>query len=309
MTVNPCGRCGWAVQPDRQAPGFWVDQWNGRHCGGDPRYPHYTAVAKKSNTALIVVGCVGGVVILAAAAALVAVVTRGADGPIAAPAERSSSGIPTAEAGAPPSADARSGEEPAKPRDPEAPVPCEERSRVMHCFPVSGPELVARIKKTPKWRCHKAGEKDDSGRTLREPECRTRNQTNTRSASIQYAAYPRGDGSKMEGVRISGAARALNGAVTAQDATKVSTEVFEMAVTHLWPDDTALQREARKALAGLRKKECRPAVEPETVKLSAGYEISCMTWKPITVKHNDGQVVTTISDSVRISVPLDYGWD
>lgn len=292
------------MQPDPQAPGFWVDQWNGRHCGGDPRYPHYAVAAKKSNTVLIVAGCVGGALVLIAAVALAGVfLYKNADKPTVVQAEPSRPDIPTAA----PSVSARPSEKPAESSSPEAPVPCDEsQPRGSHCFPVSGPEFLRRVEKALEWRCYKAGEKDAFGHTVRDPECQTRNQTNTRSARISYTGHRE---SKMDRLSVSAAARGLNGDVQPEEATKLGTEIFGQVVTQLWPEDQALQREARQALAGLRKDCQDDDPDNDSAKLSAGYEISCSKLRPITVRHDDGQVVTTISDIMSITVPFDYAWD
>ncbi|SEG91670.1 hypothetical protein SAMN05444920_107325 [Nonomuraea solani] len=300
MTASPCARCGTPVLPDRQAAGFWVDRWNGRFCGGDQRFPHQAA--SRGPVPWIITGCVAAVAVLLGAAVLVIVLNGGQrDDPAAGQAART---------WAP---DATPAPKPSVTRAPEAPVPCDPAlERGFSCFPAAyqGPALLRRIAKAMKWTCYRAGQKDRSGTKLRNAECQgvnTVDQPYTRRVSLGYEAPPNKDDGTMKEVVIVASTQAVNQGTTVKNTTRLGTDAFDIAVTHLWPANKALRKEANRALAKLQR-DCAPSGMSEKVRLSVGYDISCSVPTPISVRHDDGEVVTTITQILRIDAPIDaYG--
>ncbi|MBF8194030.1 hypothetical protein ITP53_51850 [Nonomuraea sp. K274] len=368
MTTSPCTRCGLPVMPDRQAAGFWVDQWNGRFCGGDQRFPHQapahgsphhaapgdgfphnaapgdgfphnaapgegsphhapppgnlahhaaaggfprhgapaTGRKKTLTTLWVVVGCVAVVALLVVAGAVVFVLNRGEDGPAVAQVEQSSSAPdrPTA----PPTT-----KKPDKPKVKDAPVPCEPaRERSVHCFPPSmkGPAFLERIHKARKWRCYEEGEKDETGFERSRNECEAVNNVDqpfTERATIGYEHYK--ESSLIDRVIIVASTHAENQGTNAKNSADLGNRVFDIAVTHLWPGNARLRQEAKRAYAKLRRECNQPNSHPDNVQLPTGYAVSCGIPTPVSVENSKGVPVLTITQSMSIEVPFDYGWD
>ncbi|TDD23694.1 hypothetical protein [Nonomuraea diastatica] len=308
MTASPCARCGAPVLADRHAPGWWVDQWNGRHCGGDARFPHQAPQKKprkkQGHTLWIVAGCVAAVAVLAAAVVVVVVLNRGPDEPAVAQVAPTRPSTQEKEPSATPD----------RPKAAEAPVPCEpgkERSR--YCFPSTtrGAGFLARIEKAMKWRCYEAGEKDRSGLKLSNAECQAVNsvdQSYTKRVSIGYETHDREKGGAMNEVKVVASTHAENRGTTVKNTAALATDAFEIAVIHLWPGNKKLQNEAKQALVKAQR-QCKPDHDPQSVPLSIGYEVGCGTPTPIVVTSKEGKPVMTITQSLDIAIPYDYGWD
>ncbi|TDE45309.1 hypothetical protein E1295_24420 [Nonomuraea mesophila] len=285
-----------------------MDQWNGRHCGGEPRFPHLAPRKKQGNTLWIVVGCVAAVAVLAAAAVVVVVLNRGQDEPAVAQVAPTR---PSAQAEQP---SASASATPDRPKAAEAPVPCEEgKERGPYCFPPTtrGAGFLARVEKAMKWRCYKAGEKDPSGLEVRNAECQAVNtvdQSYTKRVSIGYRTHDRDEDGVMNEVSVVASTHAENRGTTAKNTEALAVDAFEIAVTHLWPGNKKLQSEAKRALAKAQR-QCKPDYEPQSVPLSVGYTVGCGAPIPIVVTNKKGTPVMTITQSLDISVPFDYGWD
>ncbi|MEO3891724.1 hypothetical protein [Nonomuraea sp. B5E05] len=281
-----------------------MDQWNGRHCGGDPRFPHQAPRKKQDHTLWIVAGCVAAVAVLAAAVVVVVVLNRGPDEPAVAQV------APTR----PSTREKEPSATPDRPKAAEAPVPCEPgKKRSRYCFPSTtrGPDFLARIEKALKWRCYEAGERDRSGYKVRDPECQAVNnvdQAYTKRVSIGYKTHDRAKGGAMTEVDIVASTHAENQGTTVRNTAALATDAFEIAVVHLWPGNKKLQNEAKQALAKAQRR-CKPDYDPQSVPLSIGYEIGCGTPIPVTVTSKEGKPVLTITQSLDIGIPFDYGWD
>ncbi|MFC4007321.1 hypothetical protein ACFOY2_08815 [Nonomuraea purpurea] len=288
-----------------------MGQWNGRPYGGGPQMPNYPPARKKGgHTLWIVAGCAAAVAVVVIAAAAVVVMMRkpGERPPATQAAQSPAAETPARET---PTA-ASSTKQPDKPRAPEAPVPCDPgRERGPHCFPASTPgaAFLNRIEKAMKWRCYKSGEKDEAGLTIRDPECQATNnvdQAYTKMVSLGYRTAPRQKGGPMQKVYIVASTHAVNRGTTFKNSAKLGTHAFGIAVTHLWPGNKALQHEAKQALAKVQR-ACTPNKMIESVRLSSGYEITCGVPTPVVVDNRQGQPVLTITQSLGIGVPFDYG--
>ncbi|MEV0612722.1 hypothetical protein AB0I81_05290 [Nonomuraea sp. NPDC050404] len=325
MTASPCPRCGLPVLPDRQAPGYWLDQWNGRFCGGDQRFPHLAPVppARSPGGAglvlWIVAGVVAAVAVLVGAAILFVVMNREASEPATvAQSERepTRSPTPSADPSSDPSADpsADPSSDPSRPAMPEAAVPCDPaRDNAAYCFPDSlkGPEYLQRIKKAMKWDCYEKGEKDKYGSKMLEAECQGRNtvdQSYDKSASISYQRPTSKDDGTMDRVSIVASTAAEQGGTTPRNTTNLARDILDIATTHLWPDNAALRKEAERALVKIQR-NCMPDGQYAEVMLSAGYRMTCSVPTPISVRNNAGKVITSITQSVRIEAPFGGGRD
>ncbi|MEU6712091.1 hypothetical protein ABZ897_11500 [Nonomuraea sp. NPDC046802] len=273
--------------------------------------PHYPPAHKKrGHTLWIVAGCAAVVaVVVVAAVAVVVMMRKPGERPAATQAAQS----PAAETPAEETPTAASStKQPDKPRAPEAPVPCDpDKERGPHCFPPStgGAAFLNRIHKAMKWRCYKSGEKDNADLTIRDPECQAVNnvdQAYTKRVALGYRTAPRQKSGPMREVFITASTHAVNQGTTVKNSAKLGTQAFGIAVTHLWPDNKALQREAKQALVKVQRL-CTPDKMIESVRLSAGYEVTCGVPTPVVVDNRQGQPVLTITQSLGIKVPFDYG--
>ncbi|MFD9957600.1 hypothetical protein [Amycolatopsis sp. NPDC058986] len=294
--------------PDPHAHGAWVDQWNGRFCGGNPQFPHLAAQQPPppgggSKKPWIIGGSILGVVLVIGLVVVLVVTLTGKSGDTAAPASQTP----------PPSAPASSS---APPTDPNAPVPCDPESRVSRsCFPpkVTGQAFLDRIAQKQKWPCFKKGEKDGAGDTVRDlGVCKAANdveQPYLMSASIGYDTHTHELQGTMNEVLLvaSTTARPWKNEKTDVGKTKdVAINVMGIAVANLWPDDKALQDETKQAFAKIEE-QCagggRTSVDGPKATLHNGFEVSCSSIDTIGVNDPRG-ATSTIVQTMRIEAPL-----
>lgn len=345
----PCTRCEQPVQPDPQAHGMWVDRWNGRHCGGDQRFPHQaigfpyqpigtgapfpappaapSAPAKSTTAAWVVGGSVLVVIVLVVAvAARVFLLQPGSGEPTAAgtsertphptPSAQTASGQaeaePTESHPAPPMPTA-SGQVEAVPTESgqAAPVPCDpQKPSGDRCFPptIKGAEFLERLREAENWTCYRQGEKNRAGRKVRNPECETvtsDNQSYRLTTSIWYENHRQQQDRPMQKVVINVSTVGVNDGVPMQETLALAPRAFDIALTHLWPDDERLRTEAKEAFEKVHA-VCAEIIDAKPVRMSSGYVVSC--FPPITTPTADreGTLVTVRSYSVDIRAPYSH---
>ncbi|SDQ70630.1 hypothetical protein [Thermostaphylospora chromogena] len=338
----PCTRCGQPVQPDPQAHGMWVDRWNGRYCGGDQRFPHqvpnaagplpphqapnaaapfptppvpHAAPAKRTTAVWVVAGSALAVIVLIAVVAGVFLLRPGPGKPTAAgTSERSpqpveSSAVPRQQESQLPQSRQTEAEQTAPPY---APVPCDPKRPFGHrCFPPSttGAEFLERIRKAENWICYRKGEKNRAGYETSRAECEAFNNKDrpyTLKASIGYDTDILQDDGPMQKVVISASTSGKNGGATVKETADFAVRVFDIALTHLWPDNEQLRTEAKQAFEKVHAL-CAKDVRPEDpVQMPSGYVVSCDPPVAIIINDAKGVPVTTRSYIIHLRAPYVY---
>lgn len=299
-----CGRCGHPVLPGSR--GAWVDQANGRCCGGNPQYPHLgsdaLAFPPPSKTKYWLTGgalIVGVVMVLG----LLAVLGKHL---------RESK---TQQAKAPTSAAKPASAPPA----PGAPVPCDpDDKKGAFCFPadISGPKLIERINKVQQWPCFKQGQKGSDGMEVAEVElCQgsnTADQPYVKSFAIGYDTDTFDSRGTMSTLHIIASTKARSWKNETTDANKtadLAVTIFDTAVSHLWPDSPALRASAKSTFEQAQAK-CTKAhgasLDSLTARMPEGYVVSCSSISPVSVTNEQG-VVTSITESMTIDIPRGGG--
>jgi hypothetical protein len=313
-----CERCGQPVLPDPNTPGGWVDQLNSRSCGGNPQFPHtatapgqgppsawtpYPAAPETDQRGggkkgWLIGGSVAGVVVvLAVVVVLVVTLTGKSDQTAAAPTQAT----PAATSGNAAAADAN------------APVPCDPGTEQgQSCFPptVTGQAFLDRIKQKQEWPCFKKGDKDESGMNVSEPGvCRASNsaaQPYIVQMTIGYDTDTHDSQGKMTMVRVlaSTGARSWKNEQTDSGKTKaIAVDAMGIAVANLWPEDKALQEEAKQAYAKIAE-ECaagKGGLGPKTA-LRNGLEVACDPVTTTTVTGPNGPLIS-ITQTMQIEAP------
>ncbi|MFD1716836.1 hypothetical protein [Georgenia deserti] len=240
---------------------------------------------------------------------------------------------PTADPGGdpPPPADGHG----ASPEDQEAPTagggpaPCYPPNEIPLCFPDEnvGAAMVEQIQQLDGWECLVGDETDENGDSpLGTAECSLENIDGYNFGTSQSIGYVTADyevGSPVTGFDVSAQAyeaEYLDQAATAQDAMDRVDEFFPEAVSYIWPEDEALQREAVEAFAQAQE-QCRADAQADagggeppdptdadpnvTVTTPSGYEVSCSAPTTISVQGESG-VVTSYTQAATIEAPTGY---
>lgn len=315
-----CQRCGQPVLPDTRSPGVWVDQYNGRFCGGNPQSPHLGAPQgawapmppggvppQGGSKKPLIFGGAGLVLVLVVGIVLALVLTDGSSTDTKA--QGSSSAAPP-----PPPASSSSA---APPADPYAPVPCDpDHPGLTYCFPPkttgAGFMDVVRKRQTT-WKCYKHGEKDSVGNNVDEIEmCSATNnvdQSFSKDWSVGYNTdnfKPNGTMNQVLVVASTGARSWKNEQTDQGKTSQLAVELMGITVEMLWPDNKELQQEAKDAFKALHPK-CEAGtggMDGNKTKLKIGYQLSCGSLTPVTIGGDKGPA-TTITETMRIDIPLE----
>ncbi|QWF82295.1 hypothetical protein [Amycolatopsis sp. CA-230715] len=315
---SQCQRCGQQVLPDPRSPGVWVDQYNGRFCGGNPQSPHFatpqgpwapmppgSAPPQGGGKKPLIFGGIGLVLVLVVGIVLALVLTDGSSTDTKA--QGSSSAAPP-----PPPASSST----APPADPYAPVPCDPDSPGLnYCFPpkTTGPGFMDVVRKRQTtWKCYKNGEKDSAGNNVDEIEmCDASNNVDqpfSKDWSVGYNTdnfKPNGTMNQVVVVASTGARSWKNEQTDKGKTSELAVELMGITVEMLWPDNKELQQEAKDAFKALQPK-CdagEGGMDGNKAKLKLGYQLSCGSLTPVTVSGDKGPA-TTFTETMRIELPL-----
>lgn len=340
LQPSTCTRCGQPVLPDPQTAGFWVDQQNGRYCGGNPQFPHLAQAAPGTPQGQPPgappgqapfgqqpygqpfgqsygqpfgqqpfgappqpkkSGTVWWVAGGVALLAIAVVVTLVLVLPGDSDEQNTAQGGP---APAPPPTSSSPAPEPG------ASVPCDPDAEYgMRCYPpeVDGSAFIKRLGKAQGWQCNRKGEKDEYGDDVdRIEECNARNnvdQPYAKSISIGYDTDNFEPTGTMNEVYISAStsAREYKGESVDNRLTgELADTAFGIAIDNLWHDKKQLRQSFEAAYRKIRDACASETATPPTAKHELGYEISCSPGSAISINGDKG-TVTTITESIRIT--------